>query len=255
MKFDKAKEAKEQKAKKSKSFNKNKDFLYSRLQSFSIYGKVSICLMSPEMKGHFKYLSELVNDGKSVMPWTIKITHINENWTVYVGCHSDIEECDISFIDILRGLEKNGIEISTMGTLHILSKIADKFAVEEIINILLKRIEDSKLDVLERHGINIKYTVQPTSAGLYTIPDNYLYDKEFDDQTYKKFITILDKLEKTLMNRQDKKLFHRIGFKLIRNKYINKNERDQLNTFMQRYIPENDRIKIAMNYLLNKAGK
>lgn len=254
MKFDKAKSIETQKIKKSKSLKKKNDFLYSRLFKFDIHNNVAICLMKPEMKGHFKYLSDLINDGKNVMPWTIKITHINENWSIYIGCHSSYEECDINFSGIFKRLEENGIDISEAQNLHILSNIKDKFSAEEIINILLKELESSSLKPLEKNDVNIKYTVQPCS-GLYTIPDNFLYDRDFDDQTYKKFITILDKLEKSLMNRNDRKVFHRIGFKLIKNKYINKEEREKLNQFLRTYVQEGERIKIAMNYLMNRNGE
>jgi len=252
MKFDSANKSIRQNIKKSKALKKDKDFSYSRLFKFDIYNNVSISLMKPEMKGHFNYLSQLINDGEKIMPLSLKITCINEIWSVYVGHNPEVKNLDLQLEETLNKLRENNIEISQTNNYYILTNIKDKFSTEEIVNLLLKELENVSVEPLEIDEINVKYTVEQKKSGLYTVPDDFLYDTDFDDETYKKFLKILDKLEKTLMSKNDKKAFHKIGFKLIKNRYLNKHDRETLNRFMQTYFPEKERIKIAMSYLLNR---
>ena len=244
MKFEKAKEVQAQKNISKKKILEKDEFIYSRLNTWTIFNNVSICIMNPEMKGHFSFLNELVNDGIHIMPWTIKITFIKGKWSIYIGHNSNVIP-DITYKD---SIDKEKYDVSYFKNYLIISNIQDRIEVENIINKMIDMMKDSKLEIIESANINVKYTCE-VKKGKFSISDEYLHSTEFDEGTYKKFLMMLDKLNQSSIDGDDKKIFHNIGLKLIRNKYLDKSDREILNNLFRKYMNNKDRIKIAMKFL------
>ncbi len=216
---------------------------------YFLYENLAIYIMKQGIKGNFKAIAPLVNNGKNPASWAIRIYNINNEWTLHFAPHPNIT-IDINLREEVEALL--GREV--LGHNHVVMFITTrKDELEEVINFLIKGYSTKKLDGVEGQHIDSNYTIE-SSNKKYKLPAKYATIIEsFDEETYDKYLIIIKKLlSNDSIDKKEKDEIIRIGKRFLKSKYLNTRESKFLNTCIEKHLDTHSKIKIALQYILTK---
>lgn len=217
---------------------------------YKLYDNLAIYIMKPGIKGNFKTLAPIVNNGIIAPSWAIRIYYLNNEWTLHFAPHPNIAITSNLRDDI--ELLINDPDTKVLGHNHVAMIISlHKTTIENVVNTLITAYQNNKLPSIELQPIDVKYKTE-ISTVKYKIPVNYKSVEMFDEETYKKYLIIIKRLiDDASIQEIDKNEIIRISKKLFKTKVLNKRDLSQINEYTEKYIDQHSKIKIALQYILS----
>lgn len=254
MKFKKATETQEKIKKAYSKLLEREKFKQSAdsIADFKRFNNIAVYLMKFNVKGNFKYISNLVNDGEKPCCWSIRICFINRSWMIQIAPHPKIDKSKLG-INLKNFLEDLNIDHKIRGYLHVgtVENISDKEAVEDIVNTLIDEFKNKFIEGLEDEEIDEKYTID-SSEIEYKIPSRF--KEQFTQESFLKYLKMIKSLNDNIdkIPKKHQKRIKEIFFNLKNDHYISKENRNWINDVIKKYLSEKERIKIAMSFLSRK---
>ena len=242
MKFDEIKNLKTPEKKYSKKeIYKSKTSL--NIKSIKRYNNLAIILMNPEIKGSLKYLSNLVNDGEKNCSWTIRITFKNNEWLISIASYNGVDRENIT-IDIISIIEQfKNLATSITGNKYIgFIKLNNKENIEKIINSLIKEISDNEIQGIRDFPINDKFNISEATHEFKFIY-NYSDNKNINLKELELIKILLQQ------NLPQKDIDNILEIKQRINN-ITFNDLNYLNQLSNKYLTNQDRLNIAIKFMI-----
>jgi len=213
------------------------------------YGNVGVYIMKNGKKGLFREMASYINDGVTPTSWALKISN-SDGWSIQFGINpnADFSTNDIYLGEILSIFEKkyDNVNVNGNNKVVLISGVASRHEAEEISNYIIKTFKDIELDFNDMtiyQEFNIEESIKPLRIiGFYA-------ENKIDEQSHKKFISIVEKLSPVKMSLDDTVIFKKIKAKISIDEILTEGDRLQLNDLMKDYLSTHDRVSIAMKYL------
>lgn len=219
----------------------------NNIYSYKLFGPTAVIFMKPETKGNFKYISTLINDGKEVASWTMRVYYTNRKWSAQIAPHPEIDKKDIS-ISIVDLLEKeiNDDEIEILANNHMGTiRCSDGYKIEKVINIILKELKNHRFKNVENFKIHKEFTTQSINEEYKINFSLNTETKKAKIESLKKYVHILILLlEKQITDDEKKYLYE------MTKKQLSDDDKESLLLLSYKYFNQSERIKLAMNYML-----
>ena len=219
---------------------------------YRLYNNLAIYIMKPGLKLNFKDMANIINNGKVATSWALRISRLNDLWVIHIAPHPDID-IDFNLYERMNDLFSKDTEINVLGHLHLgIIQVKNKIALEAVVNKLIEIFSGVELPGIESIPIDPQYKVSE-SDNKYKMPTYLQHLEKFDEPTYKKYLLIIANLNDTkALSPAESKDLIRISKRMFKNKVLIKSDLDRLNDFAERYLNTNKKIKIALQYLINK---
>jgi hypothetical protein len=215
------------------------------IQSMYRYDNIGVYVMKDGKKGFFKDLASYINDGKTPTSWAIKVSN-SDGWHIQFGINPQVDflKNDIFLSDIISTFAEkfDGIKVDGTRKAVIISQIKDKSQAESIVNKLVSTFRLIDLD-LSDESINPLFTLESSNTKFKI--EGFYSDNSIDDESIKKFKTIIKKLSQVSMSKDDSITFNKIKNK----KKFSQKEKLIIDQLMKDYLTTHDRVSIAMKYL------
>lgn len=247
MKFDQVKEKKEEKKHYSQK-NIKESLSLNHIKSIKRYNNVALFLMNDGIKGDLRLLSTLASYSDIATSWTIRITYIKNKYHISVAPHNDIDKSKITLniYDLIeQKFGKN--EIDYRGTLHYaVVKTPQTRLAQNIINYIIEKVKDNKIDGIENIDVDSKFNLQESSLP-YKLFD-FSGEKE-NKKSYNKYIEILETLRIHDLKDSEKRRILLILGKLKSGDNIPSDDFDYIHKISKTYLSDKERIHIAIKYM------
>lgn len=217
---------------------------------YKLYNNIVVYIMKFGIKGNFKMFAPLVNNGKIAPSWAIRIYYLNNQWTIHIAPHPNLE-LSTSLVDEVDSIIDNK-SIQIVGHNHVaMTRCQHKITVENIVNKLIDFYKDKQIDGIENQAIDSRFITE-SSTTKYRIPSSFKIVEEFDEETYKKYLLIIKQLiDNKNLNEEERNEVMRIAKRFFKAKTLNKHELDQINLYVENHIDQHSKIKIALQYILS----
>lgn len=217
---------------------------------YKLYNNLAVYIMKSGVKGNFKLLAPIINNGTVAPSWAIRIYYLNNEWTLHFAPHPNIK-IESNLRDDIEAMI-NDPDTKVLGHNHVAMIIsAHKATIENVVNKLIDMYQDNVLPGIESQSLDAKYTSK-TSTTKYKIPVNYKAVEMFDEETYKKYLIIIKRLiDDESIQESDKNETIRISKKLFKAKVLSKRDLNQINEYAEKYIDQHSKIRIALQYILS----
>lgn len=217
---------------------------------YRLYDNLAIYIMKLGMKGNFKTIAPVVNNGRVAPSWAIRIYYLNNEWTLHFASHPNIT-VDSNLREEVESII-NDPDTKVLGHNHVAMIIsAHKTTVESVVNKLVESYKDRLVPGIESQTIDPSYITE-SSTSKYRIPATFKVVESFDEETYKKYLIIIKRLvDDDSIPEAEKDEIIRISKRLFKTKVLKKRDLEEINGFAEQYIDQHSKIKIALQYILS----
>jgi hypothetical protein len=202
--------------------------------------------MYPEKKGSLRNLSTLINDGNKPCSWVCRISFTNNEWTISIAPHSEIDKSniDINIFEKINQEFNNQNEIYINGNLHVVFlKTKNKEYVEKIVNYIISIFYNLEILGIRKFTINNKFNIK-NSQGPYIL--SYEYNNTKTNKANQKTKRIIESLEKHNLTNDELNKIIKIKDNIKNNKQI---DLDYLNSLSLKYCSDKERLQIAIKFM------